>query len=676
MGSISAGKTTNVTIKAGLTLNLTGNCEVYLRSGSVEQISGGRFGPFDVDVAVTIKAFSGVDYYLAAMDDANGLLITNGEALSGIATPSGIVSSLSPVVAGDRSSGEKIRSANTGNGFQSLLLVGDSLNSRMGNAFSALGGWAASVTAITPTGGPTANLTFAAAHGLPAGQRVRFSADAIIDPVLRNRWFDFVSTGSATGTISVPFDAKDKAHLEYALANTTAFAGAAELSIDAVRGLAGSYFKTLYDLFDPFDEVYNLAIPGAQSGEEEFSDTLAFVKTLNLSEFTHVGITVGINDMAQGVLGGVTLDNIIAISELCLDAGCFVSIDEVYPQGTMDAAKQLFLQVLNPGLHAYAANRKNVVINRARDAISDSAGLGSAIDLSDGTHLNAIGAMKLGMNRTKAWGQLVKPRYAPAFPTSVDNYSANPQMFGTAGTVTAPSTGVCADSWTVAAPGTNVTCLARKQKRAALPWRYSKAYVIGDVVIPTTKTGLYYVCTTAGTSNATPPTWGAVAWATTTDNTVTWTAFPNDMFVGDVSRGEWQYVQGVVGATATTQERITLTQTITLASAGLVPGDWIRGKMHARFVDSNFAFMMTTLRTGGLINGQFSFAAGGAKNSILTATDQPTTNMDGIIATEWYKIPAGQTTMTFYIEMGATTGYQNTTMRMFITDAIVEKRPY
>lgn len=579
-------------------------------------------------------------------------------------------------IAGNRFSLEKADKAMVGDGAQRLLLVGDSLNARMGNAFPSVGGWIATVTTITPTGGPSLNLTFSAAHGIPVGQPVRFSSDASTESFLRNRWFDFVSTGSTTGTITVPKDAPDKQFLEGAFSKSVGFSGSAELSIDAVRGQAGSYFKTLYDLFDPFDEVYNLAIPGAQSGDAEQGDTLDFVRTLNLSDFTHVGITVGINDMAQGYLGGTTLENIIAISELCLDAGCFVVIDEVYPQGTMDAAKQLFLQVLNPGLHAYAANRENVVITRTRDAISDSSYVGSSIDLSDGTHLTAIGAMKIGMNRAKAWGRLVKPRYAPAFQTSLDNYSTNPQMFGTGGTVTGPSTGVCADSWTISAPGTNVTCLARKQKRAALPWRYSKAYVLGDVVIPTISNGLYYVCTTAGTSGASAPTWGAVAWATTTDNTATWTAFPNAMFIGDVSRGEWQYVQGVVNATPGAQERITLTQTITLASVGLAAGDYIRGKMHARFVDSNWSFTMAALRTGATINGLFSFAAGGGKNSFLVAADQPTNSMDGLIVTDWYKIPVGQTTMSFYIEMGATPNYQNTTMRMFITDAIVEKRAW
>lgn len=576
-------------------------------------------------------------------------------------------------LAGNKLDQNKYGLISRGNGAQILLLIGDSLNARMGNAFPSLGGWAATVTAIVQGTGATANLTFSAAHGIPAGQRVRFSADATISSSLRNRWFDFTSTGSAAGTISVPADAYDFEYLTYALTNVVTFSGSAELSIDAIRGFAGSYFQTLFNAFDPFDEVVNLCIPGARSGELAYTDTFAFVKTLDLTQFTHVGITVGINDMAQALDPALTLSNIIEISERCLDAGCFVCIDEVYPQGTMDATKQLFLQTVNPGLHAYATNRVNVVINVTRETINDPAtDTGSTVDLIDGTHQNAIGACKIGSTRAKTWN--IKRRANTAFPTGTKNYLANPETNGTAGTVTGPSTGVCATSWTISAPGTNVTCIARKHARLALQWRYSTAYALGYVVKPTTANGLYYVCTTAGTSGASAPTWGAVAWATTTDNTATWTAFPSALFEDDKSRGDWQYVQGTVGGTATAQERITLTQTVTLASVGLAAGDWIRGKMRVRVVDSNFAFYMLSIRSGATINGLFSFCACGGKNSFLTATAQPYNTADGLMVTDWYKIPAGQTTLSFYLEAGCSTGYENSVMRVFATDAVLEKR--
>ncbi len=54
-------------------------------------------------------------------------------------------------------------------------------------------------------------------------------------------------------------------------------------------------------------------------------------------------------------------------------------------------------------------------------------------------------------------------------------------------------------------------------------WVASTAYVVDDYITPTAWNGYVYQCTTAGTSNTTQPTWGAVVDATTTDNTVTWT---------------------------------------------------------------------------------------------------------------------------------------------------------
>lgn len=608
----------------------------------------------------------------------------HGKTVAALKNSDGTESSLQVTdeMAGNKFSEDRLARAKAGDGMQKLLLIGDSLNARMGNAFAALGGWSATVTAIAQGAGATANLTFSATHGIPAGQQVRFSSDALVQSSLRNRWFNFTSTGAATGTISVPADAYDFAYLTYTLSNIAAFTGSAELSIDAIRGFAGSYFQTLFNAFDPFDEVVNLCIPGARSGELLYTDTLAFIKTIDLTQFTNVGITVGINDMAQALDPAITLSNIIEISERCLDAGCFVCIDEVYPQGSMTAAAQIFLQTVNPGLSAYASNRTNVVVNATREIINDpTTDLGSATDLSDGTHLNAVGAVKIGAQRAMAWGKALNRRIHEAFsintpPSGSKNYLTNPAMTGTGGTVTGPSTGVCATGWTIAAPGTNVTCVGRKHARLALQWRYSTAYALGYVVKPTAANGLYYVCTTAGTSGASAPTWGAVAWATTTDNTATWTAFPSALFEHDKSRGDWQYVQGSVGGAATAQERITLTQTVTLASVGLAAGDWIRGKMRVRVVDSNFAFYMLSIRSGSTINGMFSFCASGGKNSLLTATAQPSNTADGLMVTDWYKIPAGQTTLSFYLEAGCSTGYENSVMRFFATDAVLEKRTW
>lgn len=55
-------------------------------------------------------------------------------------------------------------------------------------------------------------------------------------------------------------------------------------------------------------------------------------------------------------------------------------------------------------------------------------------------------------------------------------------------------------------------------------WAASTAYALNAIVVPTTANGFYYVCTTAGTSGTTQPTWATTNSSTTTDNTVVWTA--------------------------------------------------------------------------------------------------------------------------------------------------------
>lgn len=56
-------------------------------------------------------------------------------------------------------------------------------------------------------------------------------------------------------------------------------------------------------------------------------------------------------------------------------------------------------------------------------------------------------------------------------------------------------------------------------------WEASTAYSLGDIVVPTVgkETGFEYECTTAGTSDASEPTWPTYGGATVADSTVTWT---------------------------------------------------------------------------------------------------------------------------------------------------------
>jgi len=57
-------------------------------------------------------------------------------------------------------------------------------------------------------------------------------------------------------------------------------------------------------------------------------------------------------------------------------------------------------------------------------------------------------------------------------------------------------------------------------------WTASTAYVVGDIVRATTlqASGLVFLCSTAGTSSSTEPSWATDIGSTVTDNTVVWTA--------------------------------------------------------------------------------------------------------------------------------------------------------
>jgi hypothetical protein len=64
------------------------------------------------------------------------------------------------------------------------------------------------------------------------------------------------------------------------------------------------------------------------------------------------------------------------------------------------------------------------------------------------------------------------------------------------------------------------------KEATATTWTASTAYLVGDVVKPTTPNGFIYECTTAGTSGGTQPTWATTAGATVNDGTAQWVAIP------------------------------------------------------------------------------------------------------------------------------------------------------
>jgi len=66
-------------------------------------------------------------------------------------------------------------------------------------------------------------------------------------------------------------------------------------------------------------------------------------------------------------------------------------------------------------------------------------------------------------------------------------------------------------------------------------WQADTAYSVGDTVKATTYNGRRYICSTAGTSGGTEPTWDTTIGNTTNDNTVVWTCYDAYTKQGTVS---------------------------------------------------------------------------------------------------------------------------------------------
>jgi hypothetical protein len=73
----------------------------------------------------------------------------------------------------------------------------------------------------------------------------------------------------------------------------------------------------------------------------------------------------------------------------------------------------------------------------------------------------------------------------------------------------------------------------------ATQWAASTAYVVNDIVRPTTGNGHLYACIVAGTSLGSAPTWPTVARQTVTDNTVTWAEVGGGISQFDATDASW-----------------------------------------------------------------------------------------------------------------------------------------
>ncbi len=76
-------------------------------------------------------------------------------------------------------------------------------------------------------------------------------------------------------------------------------------------------------------------------------------------------------------------------------------------------------------------------------------------------------------------------------------------------------------------------------------WQPDTAYNVGDIVVPSTPNGKFYICkqagaVTNGTTGATEPTWNKTIGATTADNNITWTCTVRGFKIGESGASSWE----------------------------------------------------------------------------------------------------------------------------------------
>jgi len=113
-------------------------------------------------------------------------------------------------------------------------------------------------------------------------------------------------------------------------------------------------------------------------------------------------------------------------------------------------------------------------------------------------------------------------------------------------------------------------------------WTSTTSYSLDDIMVPTTRNGYVYVCTTAGTSAGSEPTWGTTPEATTSDGSVVWTCktnyqlannavTPSDTSISDDSVSGRKLVIGQLGpCTCHTSGTVTHTALLDTASEDLL----------------------------------------------------------------------------------------------------------
>jgi len=539
----------------------------------------------------------------------------------------------------------------------SLCIIGDSISAQMHDVPTSFGADNKTISTVAVVNNRIL-VTTSAAHGYADGANVRLAGLGSAH-ILSNRRF-VIEINDTTSFYLSSVRASDYADAVTASAGT--------VTLDVAYSNYSFYSCANFLLGHAFAPIYNYAIAGRVSAH-----VLANLQRECLDFRTRwVAVMIGLNDYSTGVPSATTIANLQSIYSQCLANGSRVIAFTITPQTTMTTGGNGNLMAVNKWIREFCEATPGMLLVDAHAVMLDPTsadGLARAGLTYDTTHPDSDGAWWIGKLLADTVRPYIKPEPRPIWgnQTLTNNALTNGKMTGSGGTAGSGASGTVAAGWTLGnRSSANVTVVASKWKGMARQWQPSTAYVAGYLVIPVPETGLYYLCTTAGTSGASAPSFGATRWGTTADNTVTWTAVPA---ITDATNTEWQLLD--ISCSAGTTEYFTLYQTLTLpTAAGLAVGDVVRAQARLRLLDSSWKNFHLKLRAINGSSGTVANAWDMGKQSFRDADKLTEAAIDGLLMTPDFIIPAATVTMSYNIELGLAAGQR---VRALITDCAVSK---
>jgi len=296
----------------------------------------------------------------------------------------------------------------------------------------------------------------------------------------------------------------------------------------------------------------------------------------------------GINDLGAGLTSEQTLANLQTIARASVQAGIFPIYFGIHATSSLiSTAARLHVTTVNTGMQQYFERNPGMFIDMFTPTLNYSTGNEVTNYTYDGMHLSSFGARIVGVG---AGYNALSLLFTSQKPTVNANDGLNIFPNGTLSGSNATGAGgyTRSASWTAAgngpdmftADGLNINAAtsvitspaSRVDVRPGNLWvltpvmtaingfgrayhvmrwdtarANSQAYTVGQWIIPATPNGYMYVCTTAGTSHSSPPTFGTVVGGTTAEasGTVVWKCY-NIPLAGEKWEGTFELSSLVV----------------------------------------------------------------------------------------------------------------------------------